>query len=146
MNMTWGMFQCAGLHGAAWAHISRDGIKDTNDRLKEITKRLVAAGRVPLCYNTDGVWYLGEVYHGEGEGKNMGEWENDHINCKIRFKSRGAYEYIENDVYHPVIRGVSSYERVKPKKDWEWGDIYQGIINEYSWDEDLGVYKIEHKK
>ena len=51
----------------------------------------------------------------------MGEWHNDHINCQFRMKSDGAYEFIEDGVYYPVVRGVSN----DVKGDWQWGDIYK---------------------
>lgn len=125
--LTWGSLQSPLLCGAKWAHIARDGIHDTNERLQEITNRLVASGRRILAHNTDGVWYQGEIYHGDGEGTKMGEWQNDHTNCTIRFKSVGAYEYYEGDKYTPVVRGLIGYDKTQPDRSkWHWGDIYNG--------------------
>ena len=125
--ITWGALQSSCLCRSKWAHISRDGMHDTNERLKEITERLKANGRTILAHNTDGVWYQGEIYHGEGEGDKMGEWQNDHKNCMIRFRSVGAYEFIENGKYNAVVRGLIGYDSVEPNRDkWKWGDIYKG--------------------
>lgn len=125
LNLTVGYMQSIVCCKAAWAHLSRDAINDNNKRMRELAAKLKESGRVVLAYNTDGIWYIGDVYHGEGEGKELGEWENDHINCKIRFKSAGSYEYIENDIYKPVVRGKTKLDIKGITRDqWKWGDIY----------------------
>lgn len=141
LNSTWGYLQ-ADFHGARWAHISRDGIKDTNDRLLLLADTLRKAGRRVLAYNTDGIWYQGDIYHGEGEGDKLGEWGNDHINCSIRFKSKGSYEFMEDGVYHPVVRGQTRLDQVKPREKWEWGDIFNKDADPwgFAFDYDKGVY------
>lgn len=121
LNSAVGTFWSPDYLNAAYAPLAIAAISDNNRRLMEVTEALEESGRVPLLWNTDGVWYLGDIYHGPGEGKGLGEWENDHVNCTFRVKSRGAYEYIENGVYHPVIRGVPNIK----KTSWKWGDIYK---------------------
>lgn len=125
LNLTVGYMQSVKGCGAKWAHLSRDAIRNNNERMRELSERLIKSGRKILAYNTDGIWYTGEVYHGSGEGKNLGDWENDHVNCMIRFRSKGAYEYMENGVYTPVVRGLTGYDKVKPRSEWEWGDIFR---------------------
>lgn len=114
--------------GYKYAALSRDAINNNNARLRRVAQDLKDSGRTVLAYNTDGIWYCGEVYHGEGEGKNVGQWENDHINCHIRFKSAGAYEFIEDDKYHPVVRGYTRLDTIKSRDEWSWGDIYKNDI------------------
>lgn len=146
LNRTWGYLQSKWV-GAKWAHIARDAIHDTNERLVELSNRLIASGRQVLAYNTDGIWYQGEIYHGEGEGPGLGQWGHDHVNCRIRFKSKGAYEFEENGNYKAVVRGYSTLDRIKPRENWVWGDIYRTEIYEYKFSMEKGVY-IEwlHKK
>ena len=138
LNFSIGFMQSEKCCKAKWAHLSRDAIKDNNDRIKKLTEELEKRGRIILTYNTDGIWYKGPVYHGAGEGSGLGEWHNDHVNCKFRAKSAGAYEFIENGVYNPVVRGVSNECKVK----WEWGDIYskEAEPEMFVFDEELGVY------
>ena len=114
--------------GFKYAALSRDAINNNNARLRRVAQALKDSGRTVLAYNTDGIWYCGEIYHGEGEGKNVGQWENDHINCHIRFKSAGAYEFIEDDKYHPVVRGYTRLDTIKSRDEWSWGDIYKNDI------------------
>lgn len=114
--------------GYKYAALSRDAINNNNARLRRVAQALKESGRTVLAYNTDGIWYCGEIYHGEGEGKNVGQWENDHINCQIRFKSAGAYEFIENGKYHPVVRGYTKLDTIKSRDEWSWGDIYKNDI------------------
>jgi hypothetical protein len=121
INSAVGAFWSPSYLNAAYAPLAIAAISDNNRRLTEVSEALEESGRVPLLWNTDGVWYLGDIYHGPGEGKGLGQWENDHINCTFRAKSRGAYEYIENGIYHPVVRGVPNAN----KASWKWGDIFK---------------------
>ena len=121
LNFSIGFMQSIPGCGARWAHLSRDAIKDNNDRVRNLTKILEKRGRIVLDYNTDGLWYKGPVFHGEGEGTGLGEWHNDHINCKFRMRSAGSYEFIEGGKYTAVVRGVLN----ELKNDWEWGSIYE---------------------
>lgn len=121
LNFSIGFMQSISGCKARWAHLSRDAIKDNNKRVKSLAETLEKKGRIILTFNTDGIWYKGAVYHGSGEGDNLGEWRNDHVNCIFRARSAGSYEFIENGVYHAVVRGVPN----NIKSDWKWGDIYE---------------------
>ena len=145
LNMSIGYMQSIDCCGARWAHFSRDAINYNNMIMRDLAKRLKESGRRVLCYNTDGIWYTGEIYHGEGEGTELGQWSNDHINCKWRAKSAGRYEYIENGVYTPVVRGRTNLDKVKPREFWEWGDVMSEDtqIIEYVFIENIGIRRIE---
>lgn len=126
---------------AEWAHLSRDAIADNNKRIDYLSCLLTFSGRKILGYNTDGIWYQGEIYHGPGEGTKLGEWENDHCNCKFRAKSDGAYEFIENGQYKAVLRGQSTLDSTKPdRSQWTWGDIYKAGIIGWKFDNEKGIY------
>lgn len=131
LNSSIGYMQSKDCCNAKWAHLSKAAIIDNNKRLREMAQKLIMNGNELLAYNTDGIWYMGDIYHGEGEGKNLGQWENDHVNCTIRFKSAGSYEYIENGIYTPVVRGLTTYDIEVPREQWVWGDIYKGSAIEY---------------
>ena len=121
-------------HRYALANLSRDAINDNNARIRRATDELIASGRVPLLYNTDGIWYAGDLLEtGTDYGPGVGRWENDHTALKFRVKSRGAYEYIDADGYHPVVRGRSKLDETKSRDKWEWGDIFNiGGIKVYT--------------
>lgn len=123
-----------------YVRLANAAITDNNDRINKITKELEDAGRIPLLWNTDGVWYFGDIYHGEGEGSELGQWENDHINCTFRIKSKGSYEFIEDGEYHPVVRGVPDEKKTK----WTWGSIFskEAEPTMYAFNEEKGIYKI----
>ena len=115
------------------ARLAQKALNRNKEKMVELTERMKNRGYRILAHNTDGIWYTGGIYHGRGEGPNVGEWENDHINTTIRFKSVGAYEYIENGVYHPVVRGRTRLDDKKPRDTWEWGDIFNyGFIYKYA--------------
>ena len=137
LNFSIGYMQSVQGCKAKWAHLSKDAIADNNKRVLDIVKRLEESGRTVLLLNTDGVWYNGTLYHGEGEGSGLGQWQNDHKNCQFRMASAGAYEFIENNEYHPVIRGIPN----DIKTDWKWGDIYKekAVPSIFSFTEEEGV-------
>lgn len=113
-------------HGYCLANLARDAINDNNARIRQVEKELTESGRTPLLYNTDGIWYQGEpLEDGKDHGKSIGMWENDHLNCTIRIKSCGCYEYMEDGGYHPVVRGATLLDREKSRDKWSWGDIYK---------------------
>ena len=145
-----GFFQSIDSCGARWANLSKDAINGNNAFVRDLKKKLWAAGYLPIAINTDGIWYVDNrgkgPYHDDNEGTGLGQWKNDHYDCTIRFKSKGAYEFIENGEYHPVIRGRTKYDRVKPREEWQWGDIFRDDANEiikYQFKEGRGIIKYE---
>ena len=137
LNFSIGFMQSIPGCKARWAHLSRDAIKDNNDRVKKLAETLEKKGRIVISFNTDGIWYKGPVYHGAGEGDGLGQWHNDHICCKFRARSAGSYEFIENGIYNPVVRGVNN----EKKNGWQWGDIYEkkAEVSLFYFDEEGGV-------
>jgi len=129
LNATIGYMQSIPCCSAKWAALSRDAINDNNKRVRELYNRLLDNGFVPLAFNTDGIWYYGDgpkdIYHGQGEGLNICEWGHDHIDCTLRFKSKGSYEFIEDGKYQAVVRGRTYYDRIVPRENWVWGDIFR---------------------
>lgn len=137
LNFSIGFMQSIGGCNARWAHLSKDAIKDNNDRVRNLAQKVEKSGRRVLLFNTDGFWYDGPIYHGEGEGEGLGEWHNDHINCMFRMSSAGVYEFIENGEYFPVVRGIPN----DTKTTWEWGDIYtkKAVPDIFTFTEEEGV-------
>lgn len=134
-----------------WAHLSKDAIEDNVKRVKALAQELKKNHYRILSYNTDGIWYqdmysLG-AYHGEGEGEGLGEWHNDHKNCKIRYKSKGSYEYMEDGKYTAVVRGCTKLDSIKDRKDWSWGDIFKtdAVPFRYAFVKDQGIIVIEEE-
>ena len=124
-----------------YAHISRAANVSNRNWVIRMAQKVRRAGGRILLYNTDGFWYEGDIYHDEDEGTKIGQWKTDHKNCKFRAKSCGAYEFIEDGIYHPIYRGTSSYEKVKGRDKWKWGDIYKGEIHYWTFDEENGIVR-----
>lgn len=132
---------------ANWAHLSRDAIADNNRRIEAMTNKLIAHGNKILGYNTDGIWYQGEMYHDADEGPKLGQWHHDYTNCLFRSKSNGSYEFIENGMYYPVVRGSTKLDKIKDRTMWQWGDIYNaGDIKKYSFLEGIGIIYEQEKE
>lgn len=143
LNYTIGFFHSKWC-GYKYAHLAKDAISDSNKRVISLAQKVQKAGRTILLFNTDGFWYSGEIYHGEGEGEKLGQWSNDHIDCEFRAKSAGAYEYKENQLYTPVLRGSTKLDKIKDRSQWVWGDIYrqEAEIELYDFDEEKGIYEL----
>lgn len=141
----WGYFQSKGC-GYRLAPLSLAGMRWTNEHLKALEEVLRANDYVPLLFNTDGIWYAGkpEPYHGEGEGTALGQWKNDYVGCQLRIRSKGSYEFLEPDgTYHPVQRGATFLDRVKPRDQWEWGDIFSPLaaqLDMWLWNVNEEIY------
>ncbi len=123
-------------HKHALANLAKAGIEWCRNSVLEIAGQLKAQGKYVLAYNTDGIWYVDETgdFSSEWIGEGLGKAGIDHKDCVIRFKSKGAYEFVEDGKYHPVVRGRTTLDKVKPREEWEWGDIYKGAIVLYGWD------------
>lgn len=123
LNLTIGFMQSP-YCDYAYSQLSRDAIKVNNDKVREMTEWLIKHDRIVLLRNTDGIWYKGESLKDVFNSDELGKWHEDYTNCKFRIKSAGAYEFICDGVYHPVVRGSTKLEKFKKRVDWEWGDIY----------------------
>lgn len=107
--------------GYRYAKLSMDAINAAYEKFDEV--KALLKGRI-IATNTDGIWYKGPEFHGLHEGPGLGQWSTDHKACRIRFKSAGSYEYIENGAYTPIVRGSTRLDRILDRSEWEWGDIF----------------------
>lgn len=129
------------------AQLARDAHRWTNEQIVSLTIRLKKAGFTVLAYNTDGIWYTKLTEGANGipsvpftdsqDFDGMGGYHTDHVDCQIRWKSKGAYEYIEDGKYVPVLRGDTDLDLIKDRKtEWVWGDIFKpsAAVKKYKWD------------
>lgn len=122
LNMTQGFLQSE-LVQYRFSHISKAGHVFTHRKVEEMAERLRTSGRRILSFNTDGIWYQGEIYEDDSFGTGLGMWKTDERDCKIRFKSKGAYEYVNGEgQYRARIRGTLNIEKYKPRESWTWED------------------------
>ena len=137
-------------HGYALADVASFAIRNTAIAVKKMAKELTNYGFKILAFNTDGVWFHGdlkllpqEIFEKFTQKKEIGKFSIDHKNCTIRFKSVGAYEYMENGKYTPVVRGLTRYDRAGLARDnWKWGYIYtpEGEqVEVYKFEKDCGL-------
>lgn len=101
-----------------FAELAKTAINGNNEKIREMLFKLELSGRKPLLINTDGIWYQGDIYHDKNEGTKLGQWKNDHKNCKLYIKTQGAYQFIENDKVNTVVRGYTNLDWVKPREEW----------------------------
>ena len=123
-----------------FANLSKIMCDGTYYIVEEYVEKLIKSGRRPLLTNTDGIWYQGDLYHDENEGPNLCQWDNDHTDCKLLVKSKGAYQFEENNECTTVIRGKAK----TLTKDWTLGEILKPgatLIDIWLFDKEKGVYK-----
>jgi hypothetical protein len=123
LNSCIGYFQSLDWFKAKLAQVSKHCIAKNNRKIEEMTAWLLANGRKPILYNTDGIWFQGAPV--DFSSKELGAWKQDHKDCIFRAKSAGSYEFIEDGKYTPVVRGLTKLDSYKPRELWNWGDIYQ---------------------
>lgn len=125
-----------------FAKLSKIAINGTVEKINELRKRIWEKEMIPLLINTDGIWYYSNKgpYHDKDEGTSLGQWKNDHVECKFLMTSAGSYQYVENGVCKTVLRGTSNLDKIKQREDWEFGDIQR--LNGrayYFFDEEKGI-------
>lgn len=113
----------------ALAHLSKAGIEHCRNTIEKMAEVLKEDGNQVIAFNTDGIWFYAPDFVKfltlyQNQNKELGGWHIDHKADRIRFRLKGAYEYEENGVYTPVVRGRTFLDRVKPRESWVWGDIY----------------------
>ena len=122
-------------HGYSLAPLAKTGVHWCKNTIYEIAKELTDQHKQILLYNTDGIWYVDDEgdFRSEWIGEGLGKAGIDHKDCTLRIKSKGAYEYIENGIYTPVVRGVPKSKSEK----WTWGGIFtpEATVFEYTFDE-----------
>lgn len=129
LNYSIGMMHSEWIH-YRYAKLAYAALSYTRAELERITKEMEKHPDkyLIICYNTDGIWYQGELYHDEKEGTGLGCWKHDHINCEASFKSAVSYEYSEDgNEWHTVQSGWTSLDAIKKREDWNKGDIYKAI-------------------
>lgn len=144
LNYSYGYMQSV-YHQYKHAHLSLEAHRYCHRMLDDISVQLREHGCSIIAYNTDGIWFTGDCDWIVNSNE-LGKFKVDHKNCKIRFKSAGAYEFIEDGVYYPVIRGKTRLDNIKPRTEWSWGDIYRddATIVKYEWQGyEKGVVKYE---
>lgn len=132
-----------------YALLSKAAINTNNKKMLALSDFIESQGGDIIAYNTDGIWYKRDEgpIHGEGEGKNLGTWENDHFDCTWRCKGCN-YEYLEVNqetgelVYTPVVRGFTRLDKIKPREEWKWGEWLEEPVLTFKWNEDTETFGI----
>ena len=128
-----------------YANLSKIAINGTRHEIERPCKDLKKAGRTPVLSNTDGIWYMGPIYHTQEEGWELGQWKNDHKYCKLLVRSKGAYQYLDYEgVCHSVVRGTSNLDILHERDDWKFGEIMNQdlSVEKYKFDKSKGVVKV----
>lgn len=128
-----------------FTNLSKIAINGTRAKVEEMILKIQKANMTPLLSNTDGIWYYSDhgPYHDKDEGNQLGNWENDHINCEFLMTGPGSYQYVENGKCESVVRGLCNLDAVEPDRSkWQFGDIlHLENVFTYRFNEEKGVYK-----
>lgn len=137
----YGMCQSS-LIGYKLAHVAKYAVELNNRKVDKMIDYLKSVGCTPIAVNSDGIWYTGPLQD-QIDSDKLGWWRHDHKNCKLRYKSDGCYEFIENGKYYPVVRGTTDLDKVKERGSWQWGDIFRNDAAPIDWvfDVERGVVR-----
>lgn len=110
----------------ALAKLRYDILNLHNQRMQFMIKEIEKQGGIILNLRTDSIKFASPrplILPYEGDG--LGKWSYEFRNCRYRQRSTAAYEYIDNaGKYHAVISGLTNLDRIKPRDEWVWGDIF----------------------
>lgn len=114
------------------AHMAKAGIVYTCQKLLEIIQKYEEFGCEFIATNTDGAWMTippefsrKQAESVEGYGKELGDFKIDYWDCKLRYKSANAYEFIDDGKVIVKYSGICKLDKIKPREEWEWGDIFR---------------------
>lgn len=124
LNLSIGVMESE-ITGFKWNHLAYKSHEWTNNQIYRMKSLIERRGGRVILLNTDGIWYQSDLPINIIESGELGGWKHDHKHCKLRVKSSGSYEFIENGIYTPVQRGRTLLDKSKPRELWQWGDIYQ---------------------
>lgn len=130
------------------SELSKTAVEFNNRYIDELSVKLIKNGNKIIAYNTDGIWYTGNIYHDENEGTGLGKWKNDVINSHGIFRSCGAYQYVTYNGDYPtiktVLRGTCDLEKIKPREEWSFGDIMLtgANVKKYKFEFEKGIITI----
>ena len=110
-----------------YAHMSKAAITYCKAKILQMAYWLRQHDCKVVMYNTDGLWFypnrqLPDL--SEFLGSELGQWKLDHKDCTLCMKNAN-YEFIEDGKYTPVVRGKTKLDRIKPRSQWQWGDIFK---------------------
>lgn len=124
-NLAVGMMQSknlpytkAKLPAFSLSNLAKDGINGCNEIIHQLSEEMYNAGCEIIGYNTDGIWYSGPVFHNKDEGRDFGNWRNDHINVTLYPYSDGTYYYEDEEGFHPVARGYYEADKLYSRDEW----------------------------
>lgn len=109
-------------------------LHDTGDILR-------ANGAKLLMFKTDSIKFIYQGYYLPKEivvGSLLGQWKLEFQDYHFRMKGIGSYEYLDpiTNQYTAKVQGKTTLDLLKPREEWQWGDIYQAneviswILNE----------------
>ena len=143
LNFAWGIMQSK-YNAYGMAQLSKAGTDFCHERLDFISDFIDKIGGKRIGYNTDGLWF--QIYSNNQLKKiqklcssELGGFKLDHQNCKLRFKSAGCYEFIENGQYYPVVRGQTRMDKCftedgkLDRSQWVWGCIFKPEFTAIRW-------------
>lgn len=149
-NMTLGMFQSKYI-GYRLSNLAKEAIEWTRNKVEAIAKQIKKAGGLILGFNTDGLFYRmpsGKIYHGEGEGEQVGQWQNDYTEMNwlplgSNWVCLSGYDKHGHKGFYKAMRGQYKYSDVKPYETWDcWSDIVKALATqqykEITFDEEKG--------
>lgn len=110
----------------ALAKLRYDILDTHNRRMRKLINEIERQGGLILNLRTDSIKFAsGKRLMLPFEGDGLGKWSYEFEACRYRQASTGSYEYIDNEgKYHAVVCGLTKLDRVKPREEWEWGDIF----------------------
>lgn len=114
----------------AWSQLRFNILKRISDELELTCCILRANGAKILMKKTDSIKFIYPGHYLPKEiilGPYIGQWKIEFQDCKFRMRGIGAYEIYDpyTEKYEVKLSGKTTLDLLKPRTEWQWGDIYQ---------------------
>lgn len=142
LNMTYGYMRSEWVDWK-YAHIAKEGVEYCKKKIVELRENLENHGCSVIFYSVDAVWGIGDISWFESSNE-IGECKLDMIVEQFSARSAEAYEYIYKGKYKPKVCGLTTLDKIKPRSQWEWGDIYYQSLYKLTYKFEKGIGITEH--
>lgn len=117
-----------------YAKLAVDAICDNNAYLRNVIRDAYSQKFAVVLANTDGLvlvdkTHKNRLYHNAQEGPNLCQWSYDYQNTYFRADSARRYIYFDRPTnsYKCKWSGVSRYEQIKPRQEWNLDDYLKAL-------------------
>lgn len=141
-----------GMPPRALSQLRYEILKWHNDQFQKYVRYFESQGAIIINKRIDSIKFIWPFTdrkpHIPNEGADLGQLKIDFADATYLQLSTSKYQYIDptTNKLKVVISGLTSLDRVKPRAEWEWDDIYKcGMEQSFCYDEEQHQFRYNYK-